>query len=121
MTRITPLVRTNSARQPAAGDGESCPPVDAARLRRSTCSETSVIASSGVGVLEGLIANYAVDSVKQLGGVGPAVLFVLTLVGGVACMAWAWCHPARVPAPPKSPRHQALERPGAELPPDVRP
>ena len=40
-----------------------------------------------------MIANYVIDSVHKLGGVGPTVLFVFAVVAGVALMAWAWFHP----------------------------
>jgi hypothetical protein len=41
-----------------------------------------------------VIANYVTESVNKLGGVGPTVLFVLVVVGGVALMVWTWFHPS---------------------------
>jgi hypothetical protein len=39
------------------------------------------------------IANYVTDAVKNLGGIGPMVLFVLAVVGGIALMVWTWFRP----------------------------
>lgn len=44
-------------------------------------------------VLPNLIANYVTESVHKLGGVGPTVLFVGAVLGGIALMIWTWFHP----------------------------
>jgi hypothetical protein len=41
-----------------------------------------------------VIANYVTESVNKLGGVGPTLLFVFAVVGGVGLMVWTWFHPS---------------------------